>query len=130
MKKYSFLVLIVVLAAATAWAEPRMIFDQDTGETGVVLERINGEVSGEVVTLVLGELSVQTPLDGDIFHVAWDFGDGSFQARSPSSNSTYTHAYVQSGTFIVTLYVIDDAGSRRARNRRFGLSKNTHSFAA
>jgi PKD repeat protein len=49
--------------------------------------------------------------DGDIIHVAWDFGDGAYQAGGPSLNSEYSHTFAVAGTYVVTLYVIDDQGS-------------------
>ena len=49
--------------------------------------------------------------DGDIIHVAWDFGDGAYQAGGPSLNSEYSHTFAVAGTYVVTLYVIDDQGA-------------------
>lgn len=49
-------------------------------------------------------------LDGEIVHVAWNFGDGTYQAGSPSSDDVYSHTFTVSGTHTVTLYVIDNDG--------------------
>ncbi|TFH07256.1 MAG: PKD domain-containing protein [Candidatus Atribacteria bacterium] len=68
-------------------------------------------VLGVGEALVVTDHSVDPSTDGGIVHVAWDYGDGSFQAGSPSSSGTYSHAYAQAGVFTITLYVIDDNGS-------------------
>ena len=60
--------------------------------------------------LLVTDQSIDPSAPGDIVHVAWDFGDGTFQAGSPSSNATYSHVYAEEGTFTVTLYVIDNDG--------------------
>ena len=54
--------------------------------------------------------------NGEIVHVAWDFGDGDVTAGRPAGSSTTNilsplHAYRHSGTFVVSLAVIDDHGS-------------------
>ena len=54
--------------------------------------------------------SVDPSPDGSIVHVAWDFGDGSYQAGGPSADGVYVHTYTTAGTYTVTLYVIDDDG--------------------
>lgn len=63
---------------------------------------------GESVVFV--DRSIDPTLDGAIVHVAWDFGDGSYVAGTTSAATTYVHAYVASGDYRVTLYVIDNAG--------------------
>ena len=55
--------------------------------------------------------SVDSDSDGGIIHVAWDFGDGAYQAGSPSANSEYSHTFAVAGIYFVTLYVIDDDGA-------------------
>jgi PKD repeat protein len=47
----------------------------------------------------------------DIVYVAWDFGDGVYRAGGPSSTGVYVHAYETSGSYVVTLYVIDKYGA-------------------
>ncbi|MCK5827250.1 PKD domain-containing protein, partial [Candidatus Bipolaricaulota bacterium] len=54
--------------------------------------------------------SFDSSSNGNIIHVAWDFGDGSYQAGGPSSTSEYSHTFAVAGTYIVTLYVIDNDG--------------------
>ncbi len=54
--------------------------------------------------------------DGRIVHVAWDFGDGTTCPGSPSGciddeRWTPKHCYSEPGTFIVTLFVIDEHGA-------------------
>ncbi len=49
--------------------------------------------------------------EGVIVHVAWNFGDGVYSAGGPASGGVYSHVYDRSGTYVVTLYVIDDAGA-------------------
>lgn len=60
--------------------------------------------------LLVTDQSIDPSAHGDIVHVAWDFGDGTFQAGSPSSDATYSHVYTEAGIFRVTLYVIDNDG--------------------
>ena len=55
--------------------------------------------------------SFDSSSDGNIIHVAWDFGDGSYQAGGPASTSEYSHTFAVAGTYIVTLYVIDNDGA-------------------
>jgi PKD repeat protein len=45
--------------------------------------------------------------DGVIVHYKWDFGDGEFAA-----GACVSHTYEKSGSYIVSLTVIDDAGTR------------------
>lgn len=47
--------------------------------------------------------------DGAIARVTWDFGDPAFAAAS--SDSQCQHTYLNSGTYVVTLTVSDDAGA-------------------
>ena len=54
--------------------------------------------------------SFDSSSNGNIIHVAWDFGDGSYQAGGLSSTSEYSHTFAVAGTYIVTLYVIDNDG--------------------
>ncbi len=54
--------------------------------------------------------------NGRIVHVAWDFGDGAVTTGRPAGSSTTNilsplHAYNHSGTFVVSLAVIDENGS-------------------
>jgi len=49
-------------------------------------------------------------VDGEIVHVAWNFGDGMYQAGGPLSDNVYSHVFAAPGTYIVTLYVIDNDG--------------------
>lgn len=49
--------------------------------------------------------------DGAIVHVAWDFGDGTYQTGHLSGERTYLHPYALPGAYDVTLYVIDRDGS-------------------
>jgi len=53
---------------------------------------------------------------GEIVHVGWDFGDGSTcpgnaEGCYPQSLWTPIHCYSEPGTYIVTLFVIDDQGN-------------------
>ena len=61
--------------------------------------------------LILIDESFDPSSDGEIVHVAWDFGDGVYQAGGPSSNNEYSHTFAVSGTYVITLYVIDDDGA-------------------
>lgn len=66
-------------------------------------------IVGESVSFV--DESVDPSPNGSIVHVAWDFGDRSYQAGGPSVDLTYVHTYTAAGAFTVILYVIDDDGS-------------------
>jgi len=48
--------------------------------------------------------------NGEIVHVAWDFGDGTHQAGGPPSDSAYSHVFTTPRTYTITLYVIDNNG--------------------
>jgi PKD repeat protein len=48
---------------------------------------------------------------GEIVHVAWDFGDGTYRAGGPQAGGVYTHTYASPGGYTITLYVIDADGS-------------------
>ena len=61
--------------------------------------------------LILIDESFDPSSNGEIVHVAWDFGDGVYQAGGPSSNNEYSHTFAVSGTYVITLYVIDDDGA-------------------
>ena len=65
--------------------------------------------TGESVSFV--DESVDPSPSGSIVHVAWDFGDGSYQAGGPARAGVYSHTYAVAGTYVVTLYVIDDDGA-------------------
>lgn len=62
--------------------------------------------------------SVDPSPNGSIVHVAWDFGDGSYRAGSPSEDGVYAHTYMAMGTYTVTLYVIDDDGGMSSVQQR------------
>ena len=54
--------------------------------------------------------------EGEIVHIAWDFGDGSSCPGAPPScgdgdRITPTHCYSEPGTYIVGLVVVDDQGA-------------------
>ncbi|MFC2096057.1 PKD domain-containing protein [Candidatus Bipolaricaulota bacterium] len=59
--------------------------------------------------LLIVNQSIDPSTDGEIVHVAWDFGDGTYLAGAPSSDSTYSHVFSASGSYTVTLYLIDNA---------------------
>ncbi len=61
--------------------------------------------------LILIDASFDQSVDGEIVHVAWDFGDGVYQAGGPSSDNVYSHIFTVSGTCRITLYVIDNDGA-------------------
>jgi PKD repeat protein len=65
-------------------------------------------VSGESVRFV--DMSISPDPEGSIVHVAWDFGDGTYHAGGPSADDLYEHTYASTGTFMVTLYVVDQSG--------------------
>jgi len=65
--------------------------------------------AGSPLTFV--DESFDSSSNGTIVHVAWDFGDGSYQVGGPSSNSEYSHTFAAAGTYMVTLYVIDNDGA-------------------
>lgn len=62
-------------------------------------------------SLILINTSFDQSVDGEIVHVAWDFGDGMYQAGGPSSDNVYSHIFTVSGTYRITLYVIDNGGA-------------------
>jgi PKD repeat protein len=66
---------------------------------------------GAGTPLILSDESFDPSLDGEIVHVAWDFGDGGYQAGGPSTNNAYSHTYTESGMYVISLYVIDDDGA-------------------
>lgn len=66
-------------------------------------------LAGSLLTFIDESFDLST--NGTIVHVAWDFGDGSYQAGGPSSNSEYSHTFAAAGTYMVTLYVIDNDGA-------------------
>jgi len=53
--------------------------------------------------------SASTDDDGTIDNYAWDFGDGN--TLDPNTDPTVSHAYQNSGTFIVTLTLTDNDGN-------------------
>lgn len=61
--------------------------------------------------LIVIDESTDLSVDGEIVHVAWDFGDGTYQAGGPSSDNVYSHVFTVSGIYTITLYVIDNDGS-------------------
>ena len=61
-------------------------------------------------SLILIDESIDPSENGEIVHVAWDFGDGTHQAGGPSSDNVYSHVFAVSGTYTITLYVIDNDG--------------------
>jgi len=63
---------------------------------------------GESVVFI--DRSIDPTLDGTIVHVALDFGDGSYVAGTTAATTAYVHTYSTSGDYVVTLYVIDNAG--------------------
>ena len=70
---------------------------------------------GFMVTAVVrdpsGVSKVFLSVDGEIIHVAWDFGDGTYVAGGPSSDNVYSHTFTVAGSYTITLYVIDNDGS-------------------
>ncbi len=48
---------------------------------------------------------------GEIVHVAWSFGDGATASGTGADRWTPVHCYGESGTYIVSLIVIDDQGA-------------------
>ncbi len=62
-------------------------------------------------SLILIDESFDPSVNGEIVHVAWDFGDGAYQAGGPSSDNMYSHVFALPGTYTVTLYVIDNDGA-------------------
>ena len=65
--------------------------------------------AGSPITFI--DESFDPSCNGGIIHVAWDFGDGLYQAGGPSFNGEYYHTFAIAGTYIVTLYVIDNGGA-------------------
>lgn len=61
--------------------------------------------------LIFVDESVDLSANGEIVHVAWDFGDGAYQAGGPSSDNVYSHVFTTPGMYTVTLYVIDNDGA-------------------
>ncbi|MFC2105179.1 PKD domain-containing protein [Candidatus Bipolaricaulota bacterium] len=61
-------------------------------------------------SLILIDESIDPSENGEIVHVAWDFGDGTHQAGGPSSDNVYSHVFTTPGTYTITLYVIDNNG--------------------
>jgi PKD repeat protein len=54
--------------------------------------------------------SMDPSLDGEIVHIGWDFGDGTTLTGDPAAICCYEHTYSAPGTYLVTLYVIDNEG--------------------
>ena len=65
-------------------------------------------VSGVLVRFT--DASLDPSPNGRIVHVAWDYGDGVYEAGGPSSDGAYTHTYEVPGIYTVKLYVIDKDG--------------------
>lgn len=49
-------------------------------------------------------------VDGRIVHVAWDVGNGAYQAGGSSSDNVYLNVFTAPGAYTITLYVIDSDG--------------------
>lgn len=60
--------------------------------------------------LMLYDLSIDPSVNGGIIHVAWDYGDGSYDAGGPDPAATYSHTYELPGEYTITLYVVDEDG--------------------
>jgi len=54
--------------------------------------------------------TIDPSASGEIVYVAWNFGDGTYQTGSPSSDNMYSHAFAAPDTYIVAFYVIDNDG--------------------
>ncbi len=63
--------------------------------------------------LSVGFTNRSTDADGEVVHVAWDFGDG-----TTSTEENPTHVYGNPGRFVVTLLVTDDRGMPAVKPKR------------
>ncbi len=78
-------------------------------------------VAGTQSLILVDESSDPSP-SGEIIHLAWDFGDGTYVSGSLSDEDTYAHLYAVPGTYVVTLYVIDNDGALALVSRTITVS--------
>ncbi len=91
---------------ATASAETGPLIVE--GSAPVAAFRVEGPAESG---LAVWFYDATTVADLDIAQVGWDFGDGVYWSGGPSSDGTYAHAYATSGSYAVTLYIIDRFGT-------------------
>lgn len=70
-----------------------------------------GPYQGSVGQTILFDGTASVDSDGDITEYIWDFGDG-----STGSGSTISHAYEESGSYLVVLTVTDNHGDSHAES--------------
>ncbi len=81
--------------------------------TGVVQQGITFDGTGS------------TDPDGSIASYRWDFGDGSAVVDFGTASAILQHSYPATGTYIVTLTVVDDAGAPHAATTSATVSDGT-----
>lgn len=94
-----------------AWSEIHVFEVEILNQAPQAEFTLDQSILGAGIPLILIDESFDPSPDGGIVHVAWDFGDGVYQAGGPSADSVYSHTYTLSGTYTITLYVIDDDGA-------------------
>jgi len=79
----------------------------------------------EVNETITFDASASNDPDGQITRYEWDFGDGNYINETAS---TTTHAYQTSGTFTVTLIVIDNATATQEMKDAFNTTTVPHTW--
>jgi len=93
----------------SAWiAAPILV----TNAAPVASFTVRQSVAGDVHAITLIDKSSDPSPGARIVHVAWDFGDGTYDVvGSPADEDIYDHVYSTPGIYTITLYVIDDDGT-------------------
>jgi thiol-disulfide isomerase/thioredoxin len=76
--------------------------------------------AGDAPLAVFFDASASVDPDGEVSAYTWDFGDG-----STDSGVTVTHTYTRSGTYEVTLTVVDGRGKEASAIRAISVSAPT-----
>lgn len=93
------------------WSETYVIEVEVLNQAPQAEFSLDQSMLGAGTPLILNDESFDPSSDGEIVHVAWDFGDGVYQAGGPSADNAYLHTYTVSGMYVISLYVIDDDGA-------------------
>ena len=99
----------------SAWIAPPILVTNAAPVASFAV-RQSATADGHAITLI--DESNDPSSGGEIVHVAWDFGDGTYDvAGSPDGEGIYDHVYSATGTYTITLYVIDNDGTMATTTR-------------